>query len=255
MASCVPEVPDFRADVDLGNSGEEVTRWLIQTEVGTTGVPAGISPALGQVCAQCLSLGQVTNPHPVRLPPTSLSLSAFLEAASRWGRTCSASGLFGVWSQEAGGEGEREGVVRRPVRVPEGAGHRMCTWPSAGTRGLLRGPCLGHPPPRGHMEWRGASRTSAPAPLPACRVQEEARRGQGSCHGWPAGATLARENTQQRRGGCEGGAPEQPAPPTPSGRLSGRVWGRPRSWLLQEASPFSHAPPCSSLPGPEERVF
>ena len=149
MASCVPEVPDFRADVDLGNSGEEVTRWLIQMEVGTTGVPAGISPALGQVCAQCLSLGQVTNPHPVRLPPTSLSLSAFLEAASRWGRTCSASGLFGVWSQEAGGEGEREGVVRRPVRVPEGAGHRMCTWPSAGTRGLLRGPCLGHPPPRG----------------------------------------------------------------------------------------------------------
>ena len=78
------------------------------------------------------------------------------------------------------------------------------------------------PPPRGHMEWRGASGTSPPAPLPACRVQEEARRGQGSCHRWPAGATLARENTQQRRGGCEGGAPEQPAPPTPSGRLS---WG------------------------------
>lgn len=167
-------VPDFRADVDLGNGGDEVTRRLIQT------VSVGISPALGQVCAQCLSLGQVTNPHPVRLPPTSLSLSALLEAPSS-GQTWSASGLFGDWCQEAGGEGERERVVRRPVRRPEGAGP-----PCA--RGAQPGPwappwTVSEPSTWGHVEWRGASGTSAPAPLPGCRVHEEAcSRGEGSRH-------------------------------------------------------------------------
>lgn len=170
MASCVPGVPDFRADVDLGNSGDEVTRRLIQMEVGTTRVPVGISPALGQV----------TNPHPIRLPPTSLSLSAFLAAAPSSGQTWSASGLFGDWSQEAGGEGEREGVVRRPVRIPEGAGTTCaCAQP-----GPWAPPwAMSEPSTWGHAEWRGASRTSAPAPLPACRVHEEAcSRGQGSRH-------------------------------------------------------------------------
>ena len=93
------------------------------------------------------------------------------------------------------------------------------------------------PSTRGHVEWRGASGTSAPAPLPACRVQEEACRGQGSCHGWLAGATLARENfTQQRRGVCEGGALEQPSPPIPSGRLS---WGVGETPVLAASGGFS----------------
>lgn len=247
-------MPDFRADVDLGNGGEEVTGWLIQTEVGTTRVPAGISPALGQVCAQCLSLGQVTNPHPVRLPPTSLSLSAFLEAASHWGRTCSASGLFGVWSQEAGGEAEREGGGEeasedaRRGRSPRV--HMALSWDPWCPPWAVSGPST-----RGHVEWRGASGTSAPAALPACRVHAEACRGQGSRHGWPAGATLARENfTQQWRGRCEGGALEQPSPPIPSGRLS---WGVGKTPVLAASGGFSllirRAP--SSLPGPEERTF
>lgn len=93
------------------------------------------------------------------------------------------------------------------------------------------------PSTRGHVEWRGASGTSAPAPLPACQVHEEACRGQGSRHGWSAGATLAKENfAQQWRGGCEGGALEQPSPPIPSGRLS---WGVGETPVLAASGGFS----------------
>ena len=165
----------MRADMDLGNGGDKVTRWLIQTGVGTTRVSVGISPALGQVCAQCLSFGQVTNPHPVRLPPTSLSLSALLEAAPSSGQTWCASGLFGDWCQEAGGEGERERVVRRPVRMTEGAG-------PAYARGAQPGPwappwAVSEPSTWGHAEWgvlpgpqrrhpsRPAGCTRKPAPV------------------------------------------------------------------------------------------
>lgn len=179
MASCVPGVPEFRADVDLGNGGDEVTRQLIQTGVGTTRVPVGISPALGQVCAQCLSLIQVTKPIPSACHQHPC-LSAFLAAAPSSGQTWGASGLFGDWPQEAGGEGEREGVVRRPVRMPKVAGPAC----ARAQPGPWAPPwAVSEQSTWGHTEWRGASGTSVPAPLPACRVHEEAcSHGQGSCH-------------------------------------------------------------------------